>query len=189
MERDPRIDAAGAGEEVKDAVLATDLGPPSADRGAPGHDLARAKARRIQALELKLSGMTYQAIADEMGYTDKSQPQNLIQRALDHVEARQVDELRDIEGARLDRLNRVAWSILLDAKTTPETRLKAVGQALRVSERRSRLYGLDAPVKVAIDQGAQAELEDALALLRDVVLGEVTGSSVEPVGGGDTRSG
>lgn len=176
-ERDPRIDAKGQVEEVLAAVVAAELPPPSESRGVPGHDLAQARARRIQALEMKLSGMTYEAIANEMGYTDRSQVRALVVRALEQVESRLVEEHRNIEGGRLDRLNRVAWSILADTKLGPEVRLKAIDRALRISERRSKLEGLDAPVKVAVDTGAQAELEDALALLRDVVIGEVVAVS------------
>ena len=169
----PRLSSPGALEATRAAVVSVDLGPASAQRGAPGQERVGATARRIQAIEMRLSGMTYQAIADSLGYSDPSDARSLIMRAIDRVEARQVDELRDLEGARLDRMTRIVWAILADRDQTSENRMKAVDRALRISERRARLYGLDAPVRVSVSSGAMAELEDALAALAEVVEGEV----------------
>jgi hypothetical protein len=142
-------------------------GPASQDRGAPGHDLAEASARRAQAVTMRLSGLTYEQIAERLGYADKSAVRHTVLRALDRREAARVDELRDVENARLDRANAALWPAVL--KGDP----KSVDTFIRLSARRARLNGLDAPQQIAVTSGLQADFADTLAGLQEVVLGEV----------------
>lgn len=198
---DRRIDAAGEVEAVDAVVQSTDLGPPSADRGTPGHDLARASARRSQAISLRLGGATYEQIAQVLGYHDKAHARDVVVRALKTNEARLVEDLRDVENARLDRMQTTLWPIVTepDHRDCPrcdgdgvedgtqcprclgvgvipgrydvETRLRAVDRVLRVSKARRDLNGMDAPKKIEVSGDAAALLEDALAELRDAVAG------------------
>jgi hypothetical protein len=49
---------------------------------------------------------------------------------------------------------------------------------LRLSARRARLYGMDAPTQIALSVNIKAEMEAALDDLERVVLGEVIRSDV-----------
>lgn len=167
-----RIDAAGETEAVEEAVHDTDLGPASADQGTPGHDLARATARRAQVVRDRLAGLSYQEIADKHGYRDKSAARDVVIRALTRVEAKQVEEYRTVENARLDLITLAMTPIMVGQTEKPSDRIAAAGALLRTSERRARLNGLDAPTRVEVTAGAQAMLDDALTELREVVLGE-----------------
>lgn len=186
VERHRRLDAAGETEAVAGAVLDADLGPASADRGLPGHEVARASARRAQAVRDRLVGLSYDEIADKHGYNDKSAARMAVVRALDRVEAKQVEEYRSVENARLDLITLAMTPIMVNQKAKPSDRIAAAGALLRTSERRSRLNGLDAPTRVEVSAGAQAMLEDALTELRsalsdgsETVPGEVTESHDE----------
>jgi hypothetical protein len=170
-ERQRRIDAPGELDAATDAVMGTDLPPAGQDRGTPGHDLARATARRAQAVRDRLGGLSYVEIAERHGYADKSAARNVVMRALDRVEARAVDELRDVENARLDLIQLSLTPILVSTGGRPADRIAAASALLRTSERRARLNGLDAPARLEVSAGAQAQLQDALAELRQVVLG------------------
>lgn len=164
--------------DAEAAVLGADLGPASADRGVPGHDLARASARRAQAVRDRLAGMSYDEIAERHHYSDRSSARRAVMGALDRVEAKQVADLRDVENARLDLITLAMTPILVDGRQPATARVSAATVLLRTSERRSRLNGLDAPVRVQVSDGAMAMLEDALREVReafgDVVPGEVT---------------
>lgn len=82
-----------------------------------------------------------------------------------------AEELRAIENERLDVAEAAIW------EAVKEGDLKAIAMFLRISARRSRMNGMDAPVRVDMSIGIRAEMEAKLAELRDVVLGEVIGDT------------
>lgn len=174
------------GDRIPDEwdALLDDLPPATNDQGNAGHDLARAAARRAQAVRLRLAGATYQQIAEAAGYSHKAAARNAVMRALTKVEAESVSELRVLENARLDADEMVLRTILQDAQAPARTKIAAVDARLRLSARRSRLNGLDAPVQVAISAGVAADLDDALAEAEAVfVEGVVLESSDERLEG------
>lgn len=143
--------------------------PASARQGDPGHDHATERQVAIRLLTLRTAGMTYTQIAQEMGYADASGARQALLRALDRHEAENAAELRAIENMRLDSDERVLRSIITDTNAAPRDRIAAINSRTRVSARRSRMNGLDAPVQVAISAGVQAELQDALSELGETV--------------------
>lgn len=177
---------AGESSPVEDAVLGFDLGPASADQGDPGHDVARAAARRAQTVNLRLMGLTYEQIAQQQHYSDRSAARAVVVRALDRVEARLVGEYRDLENARYDAMQAAVFPLLYSG--TPEQKIATLNSLIRLADRRAKLNGLDAPTKLEVGAGAQAQLEDALAQLRDVVLGEVLDSTADQEEAGDRRT-
>ena len=97
-------------------------------------------AREAQVLELRRAGLTFQAIADQIDGPpkyDRAAAYLDFKRALARVVAPQVNEVRDLEADRLDRLQVAVWAKALRGD------LKAVDRVIRISERRSRLLGLD----------------------------------------------
>lgn len=166
-----------------DALLDTlDLLPPaSTDHGSGAHDLGRAAARRVQAVRLRMSGATYDQIAEACGYSDKGSARHAVMRALTRLEAESVGELRALENARLDADEVVLRSLIADRSQTANTRIRAIDSRLRLSARRARLNGLDAPLQVALSAGVTAELEDALAEAAALIEGEVLDVLDEPL--------
>lgn len=148
------------------AVLSGDLGPGAADQGNPGHDTARAIARRVQAVDMRIAGARYADIAEQFGYTDPSTARGVVMRSLRAVEAEKVGELRELENARLDLAQQAIWPKVL--RGDPQ----ALNAWIRLSKRRADLNGLDAPKQVIISSGTQAALEDALADLQQLIMGE-----------------
>lgn len=133
-------------------ILRNGLGPASNDQGGNTSDASRASGRRIDAVSLRLAGMTYAQIAEHAGYSHASAARQSVLRALEKVEAEQVADLRMLENARLDRMLAAVWPTVVARaeEVLLEDRLRAVDRALRISERRARLNGLDAPVQVAL---------------------------------------
>ena len=124
------------------------------------------RARRVEALSLRLAGFSLEQIADRMELSI-SGVRDLVNRTLERAENTGVEEMRDIENARLDRAQAAIWDKVLRGEE------KAVDTFLRISQRRARLNGLDMPTKVDLTMSIKQEMEQALARLENVVLGEV----------------
>ncbi len=93
--------------------------------------------RRTRAVELALSGHSYDDIAREVGYSNRGTAWRAVQNALNRREVAAVDEYRRVELARLDALQRALWDRALEGDRS------AVDGVLGVIERRIRLLGLD----------------------------------------------
>ncbi len=153
-------------------------------------------SRAIRALTLRVGGATYEQIAERMGYGDGSGARQIILRALSRREAEAVEELRLIENARLDADEQILRLIIsgqqvdrdetgqpTGPRPTITERMRAVDTRTRLSARRARMNGLDAPLAVQVSAGVQADLADALQELDSVVrtvMGEVTDVHDEP---------
>lgn len=135
-------------------------------------------ARWKKALELRLSGFTYQQIADACGYSDHSSARYAIRRSMQFSLAEPAEELRHIEAARLDKLMQFVWPKKSDTEPVKAnagigdldqrardqsnrekdrlTRLYAkVDRALKIMERRARLMGVDSPTLHKIEADIQ----------------------------------
>ena len=100
---------------------------------------ALATERQRQALELHKAGFGYQAIADRLGYSGPSGAYAAIQSALRKTLQGPADELRKMEGERLDAMQVRLWPRAIKGD------LWAIDRVLKIMDRRARLFGLDAP--------------------------------------------
>jgi len=96
-----------------------------------------------KALRMRSSGMTYGKIAEAMGCS-KSAAYERVQRALAAIPAEAVDEYRRLETDRLDTLLELA---MRKVESEDKGFLFAIDRVLAIMDRRSKLLGLDSPVK------------------------------------------
>lgn len=173
----------------QDALLDAIDNMPQVDPGVrgdntPAHDLARASARRAQAVRLRIQGATYESIARICGYSDKKSAWEAVNRALGRVEVESVNNLRALENARFDADEYVLRTIIADTNAPASTRIKAIDSRGQLASRRARLNGTNAPIQVAISAGVAADLADAIseaeAVLTDFIPGEVLASREDP---------
>lgn len=130
-----------------------------------------------KCLELRLAGGTLDSIGRVVGL-DKSNVSRRIKRALASIPKSEAAELRKLEDERLDVMLTSIW------RQVREGHLGAVDRALRVSERRARLHGLDAPQRVDLS----SKPVDIDGVARDIMAamqapGEAEGDE-PPEGGG-----
>ena len=125
-------------------------------RKGPEADKAAAESAEItrQCLELRLAGAHIDAIGRKVGL-HKSNVSRRIKAALAEIPAAEAEALRSLENERLDAMQVAIWGKVRKGD------LGAVDRAIRISERRSRLNGLDAPQRV--DLGARAVDIEAVA--------------------------
>jgi len=122
------------------------------------------REKDIRALDLRRRGLSYPQIAAETGCS-LSTAHAMVQRALADSAREAAEEVRQIEAGRLDDLTRTLNRVLLarhivvsqgQVMKHPETGetltdhdpvIRAVLALVRVSERRAKLLGLDAPTR------------------------------------------
>lgn len=95
--------------------------------------------RQRDALELRKSGLSYDAIATRLGYAHASGAHKAVTLALKRTIQEPADELRRVEVERLDAALSAIWKKVLSGDTW------AIDRMLKIMERRAALLGLDAP--------------------------------------------
>jgi AraC-like DNA-binding protein len=131
--------------------------------------------RDARAAQLRAEGWTLQQIADELGYTDKSNARQAIQRALREIVQGPAEALIRQEAARLDSLYEEALDVLHrdhvmvshgrivtddDGNPLPDDgpKLAAIDRLVKVRESYRRLFGLDARQKIDVAGGVRYEI-------------------------------
>ena len=94
------------------------------------------------ALKLRAQKKTYEEIAKLCGYASRGACHDAVMRELERVVVSNVEELRREESAMLDQLHAKCWE-RLESKEHEKAMLFAVDRLLAISERRSKLMGLD----------------------------------------------
>lgn len=166
---------------INDSLVSEHIaGEQSPAKGRRERNMADAMERRRQALELRKAGMTYQVIADKLGYRNRNGAWKSIKSALRDIPAEAAHEVKAIELERLDTLLKSIWSGALSGS------LGAVDRAIRIMERRARLLGLDATPQVDVhhdwreaaraqgltDADIEAATEQAATLFEQIATGQ-----------------
>lgn len=112
-----------------------------------------ATERQRRALELRKAGYGFQIIADQLGYKDPSGAYRAIRAALKKTLQEPADEVRRIELERLDKMLAGLWPQAIKGHTF------SVDRVLAIMDRRAKLLGLDAPLKIDIEQRIRQDAE------------------------------
>ena len=126
-----------------------------------------AATRREKTLELRASGQSIRAIADQLGVS-KSQVQRDIEKELRAAaeERRKIAGLIiDLELTKLDALEENAWGHIAAGE------LSAIDRVLRSMERRAKLLGLDKTGEAG-DTGSLGDLVAVLEQMREARRGD-----------------
>jgi hypothetical protein len=102
------------------------------------------QARRLEALQLRKSGKTYKQIGDSLGI-DRGNAWKLVDFELKKLrtEVRETaKDVLDIEVSRLEEIIEACWE-KMKGGSVPHAQT-----ILRVMERKAKMMGLDAPLKV-----------------------------------------
>tara|TARA_Y100000310_G_scaffold111632_1_gene110026 strand:+ start:440 stop:964 length:525 start_codon:yes stop_codon:yes gene_type:complete len=102
--------------------------------------------RRIGlSLELRLRGKSYRFIAEALGVRVQT-VKSYIERGLSARESENIEGVRRMEGIRLDYMLDKLWD---KVEAGDEF---AIDKVLKIMDRRSKLYGLDSPIKKEISK-------------------------------------
>jgi hypothetical protein len=108
----------------------------------PGMAEAAAE-RRLKALQLRTAGMPYRAIATQLGVSHQQAYED-VQRELKAIAEQSAEEAQAVRQLDLERLDAMTIAIWGQVRAG---NLGAIDRALRISERRAKLLGIDAPEK------------------------------------------
>jgi len=129
-----------------------------------------------------MAGLSFQQMADALGYTDRSSARTAYLTALSRANGgidrtQQREDYRDLHVQRLERMIRADWAIAVGGTPLPDgtkapPSFPAQEQILRMMQRQSALLGLDAPRNLVVitDDSKSAmlamlgELEDHLTI-------------------------
>ena len=131
-------------------------------RGEPKASPKRIKAAQgaREALEMRLGGSTYAQIGEAQGISAPAAAKR-VDKALEELAEDARPAAEKVLALELARLDRYLQSV--DAKVAGGD-VQAVGVALKVQERRSKLCGLDAPSRHQVEVAVETE-EQALETL------------------------
>jgi hypothetical protein len=121
-----------------------------------------ASQRRKDAVELRKAGATFQQIGDQLGITKQAafKTVTIALKAINDEIREQADVIRSLEIERLDKL----WFVMY--KQAVQGNQGAVDRCLKISERRAKLLGMDAPaesrdeVKIIVERVDYANQND-----------------------------
>lgn len=113
-----------------------------------GEDAAR-RERAAKALDLRIAGASYRQIARQLDISLAAAYDDVQEELgrLDSLNGEKAERLRDIEARRLD-----TWTLAL-APGIKTGDPRSILAAVRIMERRARLFGLDAPTKIVGPDG------------------------------------
>lgn len=121
------------------------------------------RADRIaKCLDLRRQGYSYDEIGREVGIS-KANAHKLTVLGLEALPRESAEEVRKLEAERLDALTRATWGEASSGE------LDAVAAQVKLSERRSKLLGLDAPQKQDVNANVMAVTTDLDAFRSEVV--------------------
>tara|TARA_R110002020_G_scaffold128694_4_gene288406 strand:+ start:3348 stop:3830 length:483 start_codon:yes stop_codon:yes gene_type:complete len=127
--------------------------------------------RYRRVVQLRAAGLTFDRIANELGYASRSGAKEAYDAALKSWGTEAVSDLRVLEGERIDELWRRTYQRLLEGEQEEMDTSEFTGllnTAIRLSKRRSEIFGIDAPRQMEITGLAGGAIEtDVGAILRD----------------------
>lgn len=103
-----------------------------------------------EVVRLRAAGLTFDEIGNQLGYASRSGAKEAYDAALKYWGRESVDQLRTIEGERLEQLWRYTFGRILSNPDTTAEFVQLVNTAVRISGQRSSLFGLDAPKQVEL---------------------------------------
>lgn len=101
--------------------------------------------RETQVIALRREGLTFDQIAQRVGYADKQGAYAAYTRAVNRITAEDVHAIRMVEAERLDIATQSIWQNVLAGE------IPAVNALLKIMDRRAKMFGLDMPVKTQVE--------------------------------------
>ncbi len=125
----------------------------------PRRDVNAAQ-RAALALQLRGKRLTYERIAQMVGFANASAARKAIQRELDRIVVHNVEQLRAEEAATLDAMQSQVYDLMIDRAN--KGRLFAVDRMLAIMDHRAKLFGLyQSPSEPGASASAQVIIREA----------------------------
>lgn len=138
-----------------------------------------------QVLNLRRGGLTFDLIAQRVGYGNPSSAAQAYRRALKRIVYEEVESVRKVESDRLDLAQSAIWQGVTQGD------IPSINTLLRIMQRRAALLGLDMPVKVQQEvtvHNGDSDLDREIQSLIKRLAGNDSDENVLADGEGETRA-
>jgi hypothetical protein len=136
-----------------------------ARQNRPGNpEVIARRERDAEAVALRRNGMSWDAIARTLGYSDAGHAHKAFINFMANYPKEAVEESRQLELDRLDAVNQAIWSRCLDS--SDDNQNWAIDRFLKISDQRARLLGLNKPVRQEITVLTEPVVDDAIQALQ-----------------------
>ena len=121
--------------------------------------------KEAKVLELRRGGLTFDLIAERLGYASASGAHKAYMTACNRIVYADVVETRKVEMDRLDIAQAAIWGNVIQGE------VPSVIALIKIMERRAKLLGLDMPTKAQIEvnvyehDAIDAEVKRLVAIL------------------------
>jgi hypothetical protein len=112
-----------------------------------------AAAKQVQAMQLREGGVSFEKIAETLGYTNRSGAYKAVMSGLKVARLEPAKALRRLELRRLDRL----WLTLWPRAVANPPDMSALDRCLKIMHRRAALAGLDVAKLALTDPKGEKE--------------------------------
>lgn len=153
---------------------------------------AEVAERRARVLQLRIEHHSYAEIGRQLRISPKLAELDYRRALADlkHEQDEHAATARNIEVGRLGAIEHAAWEVLRRKHITVQHGhivrtdtgepvednapvLQAIDRILRISERRARLLGMDAPQRIEVDDARRAEIKRLAAELAAAGVGDL----------------
>lgn len=117
------------------------------------------REKDAKALELRKSGVTFEQIANHLGYASKGKAHDGVMRAIREITREPAQELLELELSRLDAMLGGLWVAARSGDVF------AIDRVLSIMDRRARYLGLNNPTPDAGDTEAREALQALVAAI------------------------
>lgn len=193
---DPLDDEPDGDDEEPEGITSL---PARRRRGTSTVNKIQAKEKQRRALEMRKTGMTYQLIADQLGYAGPSGARQAIMAAMEATTVEPAHELRIINYERLNHMILSLWPRVHQGDTS------AISTVMSAMRHQEDLVGLQRGVdkleltQINVGEGgsvisAQVSQDDYIASIQRVLgmtqlhNGVLTGQAALPSADGDDRT-
>ncbi len=99
----------------------------------------------VKVIDLRKSGLTFEEIAKEVGYKNRSGAKEAFDAAIRYWGTESVKDLRVVENERIEELWRRTYDKLTQSGLQLHEELRIMETCLKITESKRKLHGLDAP--------------------------------------------
>jgi hypothetical protein len=120
--------------------------------------------RNARVVELRRSGMTFDAIARIVGLADGGAAYRVFKEFLNSYPIENVDEARALDVDRLDMMLQAIWWRVLDPED--DKQMWATDRAIKIVELQSKIKGTVKPVRQEVHVLTESTVDAAIAALQ-----------------------
>jgi hypothetical protein len=133
--------------------------------------------RDLKCVEMRRAGVGWDAIAKQLGYADPGHAYAQFMAVMKAYPREKVEQARDVELDRYDRLQTAIWAQCLDQDS--KNQHWAIDRALKLMDQRARLLGINAPVRQEVTVLTESSVDKAIKDLQVQLQAQAAAAGVE----------